>query len=635
MRNMQKLWIVGVLLAGAGLAQGQIWDKNLVVNGDAEKGTGVTTRTAAAVKDIPGWTTTGNFTICQIVNGMPADLRYMNAPGKQYFAGGPTGGAATAKQTIDLSSGASEIDAGRVRFSLSAWMSNGGSTVGAVGKITATFLDSGGKTLLEYAIAGPTIAEIDSNGMYSRYGSGFVLPNTRSVQLLVDLTSKAVSFNGTSADNIAFTLALQPILGSELAVNGDVEAQTADGMPPAWNSVDLVTFKSNAFKFVEPPIATLGALIFSTRGGVGPQTGTAHQSVDVTLAKDRIDGGGVKYKLAALLGGVDTYPDDWSNVKLTFLNASAKAIGNPIQLGPVSGPDRANKTTFVARASEGPVPSGTRLLLLTMDYSMKNGNFGAHSFVDNVSLSLTAGGTVAIKEAGIVNAATGDPGPLAPGEMILVYTTGVNLTGSARTQLDSAGKVSTTLGDVRLFFDGTQAPLLSVSNGQVGAVVPFDVEGKGNVQVRLEYQGAPSQTVPMGVVNTSPGIFTQDGAPSGVGLIYNADYSLNSKENPAAEGSQVAIFWTGGGQTDPGGVDGRIELMPLSRPKAAVSVTIGGKAADLIFAGGAPYGWSGLLMAEIKAPAGLAGDDPVASPVVITAGGSSSPDNKVVIWVKK
>jgi hypothetical protein len=40
-------------------------------------------------------------------------------------------------------------------------------------------------------------------------------------------------------------------------------------------------------------------------------------------------------------------------------------------------------------------------------------------------------------------------------------------------------------------------------------------------------------------------------------------------------------------------------------------------------------------MAEVKVPAGLAGDDPVAAPVVIAAGNTSSPDQKVVIWVKK
>src|SRR5581483_11672149 len=152
MRTFSKLLIFGALLAGAQPAGAQTWDKNLVVNGDAESGAGVTSRTAPVVKNIPGWTTTGNFTLCQFVNGMVTDSRNMASEGKQYFAGGPNGGPATAKQTIDLAAGAAEIDAGRVRFSLSAWLSNGGSAVAASPKITATFVDAAGKTLLEHTV---------------------------------------------------------------------------------------------------------------------------------------------------------------------------------------------------------------------------------------------------------------------------------------------------------------------------------------------------------------------------------------------------------------------------------------------------------------------------------------------------
>jgi uncharacterized protein (TIGR03437 family) len=635
MWNRRNLLIVGAILAASAPAGAQLWDKNLVVNGDAERGTGVTSRSAPVVKDIPGWTTTGNFTLMQYGYGFTTDNRNMSSEGKQYFAGGPNGGPATAKQTIDLSSGATEIDAGRARFYLSSWLSNGGSAIAAATKITATFTDAAGKTLLEYAINGPTQAELDTNGLLWRSGSGFVLPNTRSVQLLVDLSSKSTSYNFASADNIAFSVSLVPILGTNLVVNGDAEAQTADTVPPGWNSGELQPIKVSTFTFADPPAATLGTWMLTIRGGVGPQSGTAYQTIDVSLASDRIDGGGVKYAFAGLLGGHKDYPDDFVSAKLEFLNASGKTSGPAVKLGPVTSSDRGGKTTFLARSADGVVPSGTRALQITLDFSAKSGNWGVHAYADNLSVVLSSGGTVAIKDNGIVNAATGDPGPVAPGEMIMVYATGVNLASAARMELDTTGKVGTSIGNVRLFFDGTQAPLLAVTAGQVAAVVPFDVDGKSNVQVRLEYEGTASQTVSMPVTGTAPGVFTQDGSPAGVGLVYNTDYSLNSKDNPAAEGSLVTVFWTGGGQTDPAGVDGRIELMPLSRPKAPIGVTIGGQAADLLFAGGTPYGWAGLLMAQVEVPAGLAGDNPVSSPVVINAGGASSPDQKVLVWVKK
>jgi hypothetical protein len=91
-----RLTLIGILfLTAFSPAGAQIWDQTPIVSGDAESGAGVTTRTAAVVKNIPGWTTAGNFTLGQYVNGMNTGTRYMKAPGKQFFAGGPGGGAAT------------------------------------------------------------------------------------------------------------------------------------------------------------------------------------------------------------------------------------------------------------------------------------------------------------------------------------------------------------------------------------------------------------------------------------------------------------------------------------------------------------------------------------------------------------
>ncbi len=636
MRKFGYLLTFFALLTVVTPVEAQLWDKNLVVNGDAETGTGASLKTAAPLKNIPGWTTTGNFQQCLYTMGA-ADSRWMKNPGKQHFAGGPNGGTATAKQTIDLSSGATEIDAGRVRFYLGAWLSNGGSVIMAPANVTVTFLDAAGKTLLQYSVDAPALAEEDTNAMHWRNGSGFVLPNTRSVQMLLDLTGKPVSFNSATADNIVFTVSLQPIFGANLVVNSDAEDQTADTDAPGWNGADLVPIKVNAIKFVDPPAAVLGTWMFNLRAGVGARSGSGFQTIDVTLAKDRVDAGGVSFSLAALIGGFDTSPDT-SSVKLEFLNDSGKVISTAPLLGPITPADRGNKAVFLPRSTDGKVPVGTRALQVTLAFATTNGNFGVHSYVDNISLVLSSGGAVAIKDGGIVNAATGDPGPVAPGEMIMVYTTGINLASAARMQLDSTGKVASTLSNVRLFFDGTQAPILSVTSGQVAAVAPFDLEGKGSAQVRLEYQGVQSQTVKVEVAATSPGIFTQDGSTTGMALAYNADYTLNSKDNPAAEDSTVSVYWTGGGQTDPTGIDGRIEFGPLSKPKAEMKVTIGGQPATLVYCGGVPYAWSGLLFCETKVPVGLVISDPplpLLTPIVITVGGASSPDSRVSIWVRR
>jgi uncharacterized protein (TIGR03437 family) len=177
---------------------------------------------------------------------------------------------------------------------------------------------------------------------------------------------------------------------------------------------------------------------------------------------------------------------------------------------------------------------------------------------------------------------------------------------------------------VKVFFDGTQAPLLWVSSSQIGAIAPFDLDGKSNTQVRLEYQGVQSNTVGIGVVRTSPAIFSQDQAGKGAGQVYDESYQLISAGNPAVKGSTVTIFWTGGGQTDPAGVDGRIETQNLPKPRQPVTVKIGGQPAEVIYCGAVPYGYAGMLMVHAKVPAGTASGNAV--PVQISVGSTSGPD---------
>ena len=148
----------------------------------------------------------------------------------------------------------------------------------------------------------------------------------------------------------------------------------------------------------------------------------------------------------------------------------------------------------------------------------------------------------------------------------------------------------------------------AVNRGNSGGP-SFDLDGKGSSQVHVEYQGVRSNTVSVNVARTAPGVFTQEGSTGRRGLIYGDTWILNSAANPAPKGSLVTIIWTGGGQTNPDGVDGRIENQTLPRPVAPVTVSIGGQKAELVYAGAVPFGWAGLLMVQAKVPAGVASGD--------------------------
>src|SRR5436305_15095209 len=102
-----------LLLTGA-LAWAQPWDRNLIVNPGAEDGPGAAKETEV-ISNVPGWTRTGTFSVGQYIGAMPLWTSTFGPKdrGKNYFWGGAKGGTSSATQTIDISAGATEIDAGR------------------------------------------------------------------------------------------------------------------------------------------------------------------------------------------------------------------------------------------------------------------------------------------------------------------------------------------------------------------------------------------------------------------------------------------------------------------------------------------------------------------------------------------
>jgi uncharacterized protein (TIGR03437 family) len=121
------------------------------------------------------------------------------------------------------------------------------------------------------------------------------------------------------------------------------------------------------------------------------------------------------------------------------------------------------------------------------------------------------------------------------------------------------------------------------------------------------------------VAAAAPGLFSAAASGSGPGAILNSDYSLNSPSNPAAAGSIVIVYGTGGGQTNPQGTDGAISTaaMPLA---SDVSVTVGGQPAQVLYAGNAGGEVSGVVQLNLQLPTAVTGT----VPIVLTVGGVSS-----------
>ena len=74
----------------------------------------------------------------------------------------------------------------------------------------------------------------------------------------------------------------------------------------------------------------------------------------------------------------------------------------------------------------------------------------------------------------------------------------------------------------------------------------------------------------------------------------------------------MVFYATGGGQTDPPGVDGEITKDALSRPRLPVGVWIQGQEAEVLYAGTAPGIVSGVMQVNIKLPMDIPSDNKLA-----------------------
>jgi uncharacterized protein (TIGR03437 family) len=210
--------------------------------------------------------------------------------------------------------------------------------------------------------------------------------------------------------------------------------------------------------------------------------------------------------------------------------------------------------------------------------------------------------------SGMVDAASGQPGAVTPGKIVVLYGSRVGPANLTAAQLDADGRVATTLGGTQVLFDGQPAPLLYTSGGQLAAVVPYSLDGKRGTQVQVRNGSNASDAVALPVTPVAPSIFSVDYTGSGQGAILNEDgKTVNGSQTPSARGSVVSIYATGEGQTNPGGVDGQLATgATLPRPKLPVSVLIGGKPAEVLYAGAAPGQVAGLMQVNARIPADLA-----------------------------
>lgn len=251
-----------------------------------------------------------------------------------------------------------------------------------------------------------------------------------------------------------------------------------------------------------------------------------------------------------------------------------------------------------------------------------NGNVYVADTSNNAVRELQFAGS-AVSITSLVSGASGLPGVVSPGELVVLYGAGLGpatLTAGAPAN----GVYSTNLAGTMVSFNGVAAPVYYTSATQVAVAVPFELTGS-QATILAQYQGQTSSAFTASVAAVSPALFTMNGAGTGQAVAINAaDSSVNGPNHPASAGSYVSLFLTGAGQTSPGGQDGLqngYNGATLATPLASVGVTIGGKGTATNYAGAAPLAIAGVMQINALVPAGLTAGN---VPVVVTVGGAST-----------
>ena len=201
--------------------------------------------------------------------------------------------------------------------------------------------------------------------------------------------------------------------------------------------------------------------------------------------------------------------------------------------------------------------------------------------------ALTPGASTSVSQLLVVtamNAASLQPGPIAPG--ILLDLNGTGLTSASGVQVT---------------FGGIASPFVAMNGQSLLVESPPQIEGQQSVEIQILSQGNLLAQVPEAVEDAAPALYVNS---SGQLIALNQDGSTNSAVNPAPRGSIVVIFGTGQGVTG----------LPIS-------VTIGGYSANILYAGSVA-GDPGLLQINAQVPIGYLG--PGQMSVIVTVGSTAT-----------
>jgi len=246
---------------------------------------------------------------------------------------------------------------------------------------------------------------------------------------------------------------------------------------------------------------------------------------------------------------------------------------------------------------------------------------GASGSPVSVAITLVVGGAQpAVTITAVVNGGSFLTG-FAAATWVSIFGTnlapGVETWGAANF---ANGMLPTSLDGVSVTIDNIPAYVEYVSPTQLNVLAPDDA-ATGNVQIQVTAAGQASNSFIAQKQQYAPAFFTFDNGK--YVAAEHADYSLlgapglisGVTTTPAQAGEVVLLYGTGFGPTSPATPTGQLVTTAVPLPANSITVTIGGVAASVQFAG---LTASGLYQLNVTVPSSLPSGD---AAVVATIGG--------------
>lgn len=250
-----------------------------------------------------------------------------------------------------------------------------------------------------------------------------------------------------------------------------------------------------------------------------------------------------------------------------------------------------------------------------------------------VGVTLTVSGVPVPQPVTISNSASGGYGAIAPGELITIKGTAVGPSTPTSFSVNPGNTLSNTLAGVQVLFDGIAGTPIYVSSTQVNVIVPYEIAGRTQTTIVVSYGGQQSAGITESVAAQAPGIYTFSATGSGQAAVLNQNGTYNGpaaglvingqtvNTTPSSAGQVIAVYMTGGGQTNPPSTTGTVTPTSSLYPISGVTATINGVSAPVAFAGAAPDLVTGVVQVNLVVPQGVHGNT---LPLAVTINGVSS-----------